>query len=110
VLAAVFLCAAPIVHDGDSIRCDGERIRIENVDAPELADSPKCTDPRRRGWCDNAAAIAARDSLRAFLAQGPVMVRRTGVDPYRRTLARVTVNGVDAGDYLVGLGLARVWK
>lgn len=34
---------------GLSIRCDSERIRLENIDAPELADGPKCTDPRKMG-------------------------------------------------------------
>lgn len=109
-LAAAFLCITPLVHDGDSIRCGGERIRIAAIDAPELAASPKCHPARASAWCDNTAAIAARDSLKAFLARGPVMVQRTGIDRYGRTLARVTVNGRDAGEYLVGAGLARRWR
>lgn len=28
---------------------------------------------------------------------------------YSRTLATVTVNGRDAGEYLIGVGLARAW-
>jgi hypothetical protein len=43
--ASTFFCTAPQVHDGDSLRCGGERIRIANIDAPELPDSPRCTDP-----------------------------------------------------------------
>ncbi len=42
VLAAAALCLLPSVHDGDTIRCDRERVRIANIDAPELPDSPKC--------------------------------------------------------------------
>lgn len=107
--AAAPLCIAN-VHDGDTIRtCEGERIRIENIDAPEMPGSPKCTDRRRRGWCDYELAARSRDALAAFLARGPVAVSRSGSDKYGRTLATLSVNGRDAGGYLVSLGLARWW-
>ena len=97
------------VHDGDSIRlCDGERIRIANIDAPEMRGSSRC-DQGRGGWCDYELAIRSRDALRAFLASGNVTITRLGQDRYGRTLARVTVNGRDAGAYLIGLGIARRW-
>lgn len=109
--SASFVCVAPSVHDGDSLRCDSERIRIENIDASELPDSPKCRDRRKAyAWCDFETGYAARDALAEFVTRGEVKVRRTGVDPYGRTLARVTVNGRDAGVYLIGLGLARRWR
>ena len=38
------------------------------------------------------------------------MIERAGTDRYGRTLARITVNGQDAGEYLVSLGLARPWQ
>lgn len=108
--AAALVCASPKVHDGDSLRYDGERIRIADIDAPELPDSPKCTDPKRSGWCDYDKAVQSRDALIAFLARGTVKIERAGVDRYGRTLASVTVNGRDAGAYLVGLRLARRWR
>lgn len=109
--AAAFVCSSPMVHDGDSIRCGGERIRIADIDAPEMPGSPKCEGPRRyRSWCDYAAGARSRDALRGFLASGPVRVERLGLDRYGRTLARVTVRGRDAGGYLVSLGLARWWR
>ncbi|OYZ97482.1 MAG: nuclease, partial [Novosphingobium sp. 17-62-8] len=40
-LAVAVLCLSPTVHDGDTIRCGSERVRIANIDAPELPDSPK---------------------------------------------------------------------
>lgn len=108
--AATFTCLAPRVHDGDTIRCGRERIRIAAIDAPELPDSPKCESARDpRAWCDYAKGYASRDSLRAFLAQGPVKVQRLGTDRYGRTLARLTVNGRDAGEYLIRKRLARRW-
>lgn len=45
--AGADFCATPSVDDGDTIRCGAERIRIANIDAPELPDSPKCADYRK---------------------------------------------------------------
>lgn len=104
-------CPALSVHDGDTIRCGRERIRIADIDAPELPGSPKCEGYRTRSaWCDYAKGYEATEALRAFLASGRVTVMRQGVDRYGRTLAYVSVNGVNAGDYLVRHGLARRWN
>lgn len=63
IFAAAGLCIAS-VHDGDTIRlCDGERVRLQGIDAPELADSPRCSTQQRQrlagsknpAWCDDAA-------------------------------------------------------
>ena len=109
ILMAAAACIAN-VHDGDSIRlCDGERVRIANIDAPEMPGSPKC-ERGRRGWCDYRLAVQSRDALQGFLTSGPVTINRQGQDSYGRTLARVSVNGQDAGQYLVSRGLARRWK
>ena len=71
--ASLAFCVAPSVHDGDSIRCGGERNRIANIDAPELPGSPKCEDKRRAyAWCDYQAGYRARDALRGFLSRGRV--------------------------------------
>lgn len=112
-VAVSFVCVSPIVHDGDSIRCGHERIRIANIDAPELEGSPRCegrTGGPNPKWCDYALGIRARDALQAFLAKGEVRITRQGLDRYGRTLARVTVNGRDAGEHLVSAKLARRWR
>lgn len=105
-------CTFVSVHDGDTIRCDGEKIRLANIDAPELEGSPRCE--RLRGgknpsWCDYALGIKSRDALDDFLDSGSVTVERLGKDKYGRTLARLDVDGSDAGQHLVALGLARAW-
>lgn len=95
------------VHDGDTIRtCDGERIRISNIEAPEMRGSPKC---RRGGWCDYVLAEQSRDELSAFLASGTVTIDRNGTDRYDRTLATIAVDGKDAGQHLISRSLARPW-
>ena len=111
VLAAAVFCLSPSVHDGDTIRCGRERVRIANIDAPELPNSPKCQDRRRSyAWCDFVAGKASREALVRLLSRGRVTIERRGTDPYGRTLATVSVNGVDAGDYLIAQGLARPWR
>ena len=108
--AAAGLCLAA-VHDGDTVRtCQGERVRIANIDAPELPGSPKCKDRRRYGWCDYRLGARSRDALATFLRGGPVAIERIGTDAYGRTLATLSVNGRDAGEYLVSMGLGRVWR
>lgn len=111
IFAAALVCAAPQVHDGDSFRCGAERIRIANIDAPELPGSPKCA--ARRGataWCDYRAGAEARDALRGLIGGRAVTIERQGIDPYGRTLALVSVGGVDVGEWLVQRGLARRWR
>ena len=112
------LCLALTVHDGDTIRCEAERIRLADIDAPELEGSPRCSPQsvqrleasRNPAWCDYDLGGRARDALSSYLGQGPVMIDRTGIDRFGRTLAHVTVNGRDAGEYLVNLGLAKPWR
>lgn len=105
------ICPGLSVHDGDTVRCGQERIRIANIDAPELPGSPRCGARRgRTAWCDFETGFRARDALRVFLAGGPASIERQGRDVYGRTLATVSVNGMDAGRYLIRHGLARAWR
>lgn len=111
LIAAAALCLAPSVHDGDTIRCGAERVRIANIDAPELPGSPKCG--ARRGytaWCDYALGERAGAALRGLIARGRVTIVRTGTDAYGRTLALVQVDGQDVGEWLIARGLARRWR
>lgn len=110
--SAAVLCGSPQVHDGDSLRCNGERIRIANIDAPEVAGSPKCErrPVPRSAWCDPAAGEAARRALAGLLRGRKITIVRTGTDPYGRTLALVYADGIDAGAWLVDQGLARPWR
>lgn len=105
MLEALALCIASI-HDGDTLRtCDGIKVRLVAlsgpIDAPELPGSPRC-----RG-CDPAPGYAARDRLRVILRQ-PAKLHCSGQDRYGRALCRVTVNGRDVGDMLIGEGHAVV--
>lgn len=90
------------VIDGDTFRLRGEKIRIADIDTPELA-----------GRCAEEKALAARATgrLAALLAQGPFELEPVGRDEdrYGRKLRIVTRGGRSIGDQLVAEGLARTW-
>ena len=92
------------VIDGDTFDYGGERIRIADIDTPEL-----------RGRCAYEIALAgqATERMRALLA-GPFELHRTpdgrDEDGYGRKLRIVTRNGRSLGDALVAEGLARTWS
>ena len=116
-LAALTPCPHPVVHDGDTIRCGVERVRLVNIDAPELAVSARCSRASRRrlagsrnpSWCDDALGERSRDALTALVVRGTTTLEPVGRDRYGRLLARVMADGRDAGAYLIGMGLARRW-
>ncbi|WP_082132743.1 thermonuclease family protein [Pelagerythrobacter marensis] len=88
------------VHDGDTFIVERERIRIADIDAPEL--NGKCS-------LETARARKARDRLLTLLNAAPYKIYRQGKDRYGRTLAIVTNDGGSIGDQLVAEGLARTW-
>jgi endonuclease YncB( thermonuclease family) len=61
-----------IVHDG--IIDTEARIRLRNIDAPEL--HAQCASEYRE-------AVAARYELQRLLSAGSIMIRDVGVDKYR---------------------------
>lgn len=92
------------VIDGDTFDHDGRRIRIADIDTPEI-----------RGRCAYETALAARATarMRTLLDDGPFELHRTGtrdVDAYGRQLRIVTRGGRSLGDQLVAEGLARTWS
>jgi micrococcal nuclease len=89
------------VVDGDTFWLKGEKIRIANIDTPELG-KPACLDEMER------AAKATR-RLVELLNGGDLALNREGLDQYGRTLATLGRDGVDIGDVLVAEGLARTW-
>lgn len=90
------------VTDGDTFRVSDERIRIANIDTPEMPGRARCAVEAER-------AVAAKARLTQLLAAGPVVLEREGLDRYGRTLATVRVNGVDIGEQLIREGEAQRW-
>ena len=92
------------VIDGDTFWLKGEKIRIADIDTPEISE-PKCDWEYDRG-------IEARDRLVVLLNEGPFDLSLIGArdtDQYGRKLRVVTRGGYSLGDQLVSEGLARTW-
>lgn len=100
MIAALALLAACTATDGDTTRCGSERIRLVGIDAPELS---RC--PRHR-TCTPGDGYASKRALERMLSQGEPRIVRMGQDKYRRTLARIYVNGVNVGCQMIEAGFA----
>ncbi len=76
--AAIIACNAPKVHDGDTLRCGSESVRLFGVDAPEV---------RRGATPAEPLAYEARDEL-IRLTRGRVGCRFVDRDRYGRFVGR----------------------
>lgn len=102
---AIVASGGPVrVVDGDTFDHAGMRIRLADIDAPEL-----------KGRCPYETALAARATARTrqLLTAGdfelhPLPSGRDE-DRYGRKLRIVTRGGQSLGDVLVAEGLARTW-
>ncbi len=85
------------VHDGDTVWWEGEKIRIADIDTPEL-----------NGACEyeRDLALRARNRLVQLLNAGAFQIARKGQDRYGRTLATLHRSGRSIGDQLVAERLA----
>jgi endonuclease YncB( thermonuclease family) len=92
------------VVDGDTIWLRGEKIRVADIDTPEVGE-PLCDAEYQLG-------MSATYRLRDLLNEGPWSVEPIGnrdTDQYDRKLRVLTRGGKSIGDVLVREGLARTW-
>jgi endonuclease YncB( thermonuclease family) len=91
------------VVDGDTFWFQGEKIRISDVDTPELS-PPRCRRERELG-------LAAKQRLLDLLNEGSFSLTSGAreEDRYGRKLRNVNREGKSIGDTLVAEGLARRW-
>ncbi len=98
-------CSGPVrvncVVDGDTFWLDGEKIRIADLNAPEIS-SPRCASEARLG-------ARATEALIVQLNAGPFALESIDRDEdrYGRKLRRVTRGGESVGDAMVSAGVAR---
>ena len=102
------ICFSPVritcVVDGDTIWLRGQKIRIADIDTPEIS-KPRCSS-------EEALGHRAKERLLELLNAGPFQVVRSGSrdkDRYGRLLRVIMRNGESLGMVLVGEGLAHVW-
>lgn len=107
IILTAALCIVTNIHDGDSIRCGREAIRLAAIDAPEMPGSPAC-----RGYkaathdCRYDEARKSRAALMRLLAGHRVTFIRLTTDRYQRTVARVYADGRDVSCAMVAGGFA----
>ncbi len=92
------------VVDGDTFRHQGDKIRIADIDTPEL-NPARCAEEERLGQ-------AAKARLQVLLNAGPFRLEPIpgrDEDSYGRKLRVVVRDGRALGDQLVAEGLARTW-
>lgn len=92
------------VHDGDSIRIDDYKIRLEGIDAPEL--KQRCGRKKNSTPC----GIEARDALRGLVKGKTVRCTVTGKDRYKRLLAHCWAGEVNINGWMVSQGHALAYR
>ncbi|MGJ7040489.1 thermonuclease family protein [Shinella sp. BE166] len=93
------------VVDGDTFWLDGEKVRIADIDTPEIGEA-KCSSERALGE-------KAKKRLQVLLSAGPFQMQRLpdrDTDKYGRSLRILVRNAESIGDRLVAEGLARTWS
>ena len=108
MMSLLFLCAAAVAIDGDTLRCANihdanGRVRLARIDAPEL---------RQEGGEEARAMLAA-------MLSGPVRCEHVDADPrtevfeardrFGRIVARCFVGQRDIGEAMLEAGLAKRW-
>ncbi len=92
--------------DGDTLWLDGEKIRVADINAPEVS-APGCAREAQLG-------NAATQRFAALLNEGPFEVLQAGNgtpdrDRYHRKLRIIARDGESLGGRLVQEGLAAEW-
>ena len=104
------LCDGPVrdncVVDGDTFWYRGEKVRIADINTPEIS-APACPAEARLG-------AAASERLAELLNAGPFTLERDPFgddrDRYGRLLRTVSRDGESLGAVLVAEGLAEEWQ
>lgn len=90
------------VADGDTVRIEGTRIRLLDIDAPELEQT--CNDPDGKAWpCGEIATNELRKTLRGKTLN----CHPRGLDQFRRVLATCSLSdGTNINAWMVRQGWA----
>ena len=88
-------------YDGDTCTTiTGEKIRLACIDTPEL----------RGKRADPSPAKAAKDYLNGLIAGKEVLINRITKDRFQRTVAELSIDGMNIQEHLVEQRLAIVYE
>lgn len=96
-----------VAIDGDTLRVGSgaQTVRIVNLDAPEIGRA-RCPAERAKGEQAKAALQMMLDGATRIDVR---VERDRPADRYGRWLARIAIDGRDAGEAMVAAGHARPW-
>ncbi|MBY3223738.1 thermonuclease family protein [Rhizobium laguerreae] len=115
MIAGLIICSSLTVVDGDTVKCDGQNMRllgegvpfVSGIDTPEIGSHAKCIKERK-------LALVAKGRLKELLAERGLRVVFSGaVDktPSHRPLVNIyRTNGEEIGKTLLKEGFARTWS
>lgn len=112
MIATLIVCATLTVSDGDTLKCDGQLLRLLGEGTPDVVG---IDTPELRSWrCEKERRLArlAKFRLKELVA-GPVKIVALGVDntPSKRPLVNVYLpDGREVGKVLLREGFAREWR
>ncbi len=101
---APFTASEIRVHDADTLIVGAERVRVSNLDAPEIPPRSRCPEEERRG----RAATAEAD--RFLSGARNVTISPDGTrDQFCRIRATVSADGVDLAGHIIARNLGAPW-
>ncbi|PCD66834.1 thermonuclease family protein [Rhizobium phaseoli] len=115
MIAGLILCASLTAVDGDTVKCDGQNMRllgegvpfVSGIDTPEIGSHAKCFKERK-------LALIAKGRLKELLAEKGLRVMFSGAvdktQTHRPLVNIYRVNGEEIGKKLLLEGFARPWN
>ena len=113
LIAGFIICASLTAVDGDTIKCDGENMRIMGAGKPFISG---VDTPELRGKCDEEKKLAreAKQRTAELLKTPGLRVEFSGERDTTRTKRPLVwlrlPQGVTVGEVLIREGLAREWR
>lgn len=112
MISALLICASLTAVDGDTVKCDGQNMRLLGggivnklgIDTPEIGSRAKCEKERK-------LALIAKYRLRELLEGERVRIEVLGADRSKRPLVNLYLpDDREIGHILMKEGHAREWR
>jgi endonuclease YncB( thermonuclease family) len=111
MIGAIIICASLTAVDGDTVKCDGQNMRllgqgvvdVRGIDTPEIGSRAKCEKERK-------LALIAKHHLIDLLQGKKIRIEAKGIDGFERPLVNLYLpDGREIGQILLKEGTAREW-
>jgi endonuclease YncB( thermonuclease family) len=115
MIGTLLVCATLVAVDGDTVRCDGQLMRllgegvpfVSGIDTPEIGSHAKCLKERK-------LALIAKGRLKELLQEKGLQVMGSGAvdatQSHRPLVNIYRANGEEIGKLLLKEGFAREWR